>query len=650
MRNTKGTIVKITLEKLSLTNFKGIPAYTLEPNGGNITVFAENGRGKTTLKDGFSWLMYDKNSDGKSKFDNRPLDKNNVAIKGLEVKVVATFNFDGQCHDFQRVEKEHVVKDQLKGFTSVYKIDDVPKSETQFKAYIAEHISEDIFKMLTDLQKFNTMHWTDRRTILMDIAGPSIGTPTGFTELTSRLKGRSMADYKKVLSDKKKAYSEERDDINPRLDEIHKGLGELEAIDAKAAGNQRAAAITEKADLQEQKQTLLDGETKRQAKIAGLAVMRVELGILENTLKQGDPSKIGPLLRKKLSWEETIAVKRDELTTLRTSISNAETALTATENQLTQKTQRWSLVCDEYRALDAAEFDETCSACGRALPADKIAGLEKAKTGKMETSATLGKRLRAEKEVLIALRNKQREHRDELAAGVVQRETELAKLLEEKESGIAAIKTKIAAYKEGVDPKDDDEWKRRDKDIQAKEAILGPSLAAGMGVIDKQIEDCQEKINAANAVLANTDTIKKNKDRIAELEAREKELAQLIADIDSQLSQIGEYKAEESRLIEAAVNGKFKHVKFKLFETLLNGSIEDTCVAMLDGKPYPAMSSGEKIFVGIDIVNVLSDHYGVSVVMFIDHLESLTLPIETDAQVIGLFAEKGTTELTVKGN
>lgn len=641
--------MQIKLEKLFIDRFKGIISFTFEPNGGDVTIFGENGAGKTTIFDALLWLFFNKNSEGKADFDLRPLDADNKAIKGLVVLVEGTFSIDGVNHTFCREQHEKVVKGQVAGYETRCSIDEVPKKLGEYNDAIADIISEDIFKMLTDLRHFNTLHWSKQRAILKVFA-EGIGTPKGFEDMLRDANGRDIKDYENVLKTRKKQYTDERDEINPRLDEKHKGLGEIGTADTKTAGTQRSAAITEKADLQERKTKLIEGETTRQKKVVALNILKVEQGTLEHTLRQGDPTKIGPLLREKLSWDDIIAAKRDELSTLRRSISDAETNLAGTENQLIQKTQRWSLVCDEYRELKASDIDATCPAGDNCPYAYMAKNTEATKAEKMDASATMATTLRDEKEVLISLRAKQKEHRDKLAAGVMEREAELAKLLEEKETGIAEIEKKIAACKEGINPEDDDEWKRLDAQIETAETNLGPSLAAGMGVVDKQIEDCQKNIDAANKVMANTDTIKASKDRIAELEAREKELAQLIADIEKLLADIGEYKAEESRMIEAAVNGKFKHVKFKLFETLLNGSIEDTCVAMLDGKPYPAMSSGEKIFVGIDIINVLSEHYSVSVVMFIDHLESLTLPIETESQVIGLFAEKGTKELTVKGS
>ena len=117
---------------------------------------------------------------------------------------------------------------------------------------------------------------------------------------------------------------------------------------------------------------------------------------------------------------------------------------------------------------------------------------------------------------------------------------------------------------------------------------------------------------------------------------------------DAQLHDIDLYNKAESELIESAVNGKFDHTEFKLFDYRLNGEIKETCLATYKGVDYGDASTGQQIYVGIDIINVLSVHYDMSVVLFIDHIESLTLPITADTQVIGLCAKHGVKELKIE--
>jgi len=194
----------------------------------------------------------------------------------------------------------------------------------------------------------------------------------------------------------------------------------------------------------------------------------------------------------------------------------------------------------------------------------------------------------------------------------------------------------------------DAEWCKLTEQIEKAKAEIGAPVTEQLDAIESRKNEAQRERDAVNAALAQADRAKADKTRIAELEAKEKDLAQKIAECDRQLADLADYKAAQSRLIETAVNGLFSHVQFKLFDYRLNGTIDETCEAMLNGVPYPDMSTGQQILAGVDVINVLSEHYGLSVPLFIDHAESLTLPLEAKSQVIELYAEKGMSELTIE--
>ena len=66
---------------------------------------------------------------------------------------------------------------------------------------------------------------------------------------------------------------------------------------------------------------------------------------------------------------------------------------------------------------------------------------------------------------------------------------------------------------------------------------------------------------------------------------------------------------------------------------------------MVDGVPYGSLNNGMKINVGIDIINTLSRHYGVTVPLFVDNAESVTKLEKADAQVIRLVVSAEDKEL-----
>ncbi len=60
----------IRLKQLKINNFKGIKALKLDfGTDGNNTIYGANGSGKTTVFDSFTWLLFGKDSQGKSDFE-----------------------------------------------------------------------------------------------------------------------------------------------------------------------------------------------------------------------------------------------------------------------------------------------------------------------------------------------------------------------------------------------------------------------------------------------------------------------------------------------------------------------------------------------------------------------------------------------------
>ena len=84
------------------------------------------------------------------------------------------------------------------------------------------------------------------------------------------------------------------------------------------------------------------------------------------------------------------------------------------------------------------------------------------------------------------------------------------------------------------------------------------------------------------------------------------------------------------------INKKFKNIKFKLFKELINGGLEETCEIVKDGVTYSNLNTAAQINAGIEIINVLSEHYGVRSVIFIDNAESINKIADTDSQLVKL--------------
>ena len=86
------------LISLTLQNFKGIKGFILDADGQNSNVFGNNGTGKSTLFDAFTWLLFGKNSRDEKDFGIKTLDANGNVIPRIEHRVSAVIEHNGQKH------------------------------------------------------------------------------------------------------------------------------------------------------------------------------------------------------------------------------------------------------------------------------------------------------------------------------------------------------------------------------------------------------------------------------------------------------------------------------------------------------------------------------------------------------------------------
>lgn len=625
--------MEIKIQKMTIENFKGVKSFEVEPSNKNLIISGRNGSGKTSVYDAFLWLLFGKDSEGAKDFGLRPVDANGEAIKGLVLVVEASIEIGGKVHTIRKEHHEKVVKKQLRGYETLCWIDEVPKKVSEYAGYINDIISEDIFKLLTDLHYFNEkLHWKDRRSVLLEIAGGDIQAPDGFEELVEAAGDRSIDDYKSVLTAQKKRLNRERDEINPRIDELQKSLAEYAtAKDTTLLEADRERLQAEIVKLQDKRKELAAEEYKRQELIE--KVNRLRRQIANREIELDRQASADPYAEKKQELNKQLEDCYQKLQDLSFTVKAQELELKELKQERDGVLKTLDRCRADYLAMIKDKPNTICYACGQELPAEKQAELEDKKKQALAKIITEGNNTKKELDIINAQIEQQADAVDDATMAKEEQKCiyeEGLKYKDEQFVKFAAPEAKAADYQQ------DEQWQQLLKELEkAENSVRKP---ADTQSIDAEISRLQEDVNEANKTLSATDNIKKTTARIAELEQDEKRLSKELGNIDRLLEMIAEYKAAESSLIEQAVNNKFKYVKFKLFNELLNGSIEDCCEATLNGVPYQDMSYGQRILVGVDIINVLSEHHQKNVVLFVDNAESLTLRLETQSQTIKLIA------------
>ena len=660
--------MQIKLKSLHLENFKGIKSIDVSFED-KTKIKGQNAAGKTTIFDSFTWLLFNKNSAGDEKFNLRPLDSDGKPIHNVEIKVVATLEVDGKDVELAKVQKEKWVKkrgsdtSELQGNVNSFEIDGYPKSEAEYKSYISSLVNEDLFKMLTNPQYFSNMKWKDQRDILMkfvsDISDVELAQSNPeFADLIPELeKAPSTDDIQKKFSKALSEWKKKQAEIPVRIDELSKSLVQIDVAEQELAKNDLERRIAEiDAKIKDAGSAISDlrsEEMQLQFDMSG--IMQTMNRELSNKRSDIDAALFG--CKTELDhFKATIPIREKQIESNKSSIKDAEKKRSELGNKYNAEKAK---VFDETPYLfheEEWQFDENstiCKSCGQVLPADKIEQIKadfearKAKAKEDAENSVIANRARFEhrkNELLEEIKAKGFEQKhiiEDLTDKNEQLQSEIESLKKHEQDAIAK-QNELAKQLEEL-PKEAD-YSQNEEYVKLK--ARHDELTAQIESM-KLSEDATEVFeNEKRSLVAELDSVKaeiakasKNieiEERIGELEAEQKEVGQKVADQEKMLCLLEQFIKAKMLRISETINSKFKTVSWKLFENQYNGGLKECCECTVGGVPYSTLNSGHRIIAGLDIIQSLSELYGVTAPIFIDNAESLNefnVP-DMDAQMI----------------
>ncbi|ALS27161.1 P-loop containing nucleoside triphosphate hydrolase [Paenibacillus sp. 32O-W] len=649
---------RIDLIRLATRNFKGIREFVLDAQGANTNIFGDNAAGKTTLFDGWLWLLFGKDSQNKADFEIKTLDKHGRPIHNLEHEVEAVLLIDGRRTTLRRVFKEKWTKKrgsvtaEFSGHTTDYFVDGVPCKESEYKAAVAEIVDEGVFRLLTSPTFFNEqLKWQDRRKILLDVSGDIsdadvIASRPELAELSAILNGRTIEQHRKVVMARRKEINDELERIPVRIDEAERSKPDVSGLNEDELQTKidalRAQIEAKQAELQ---RIQSGGEIAEKEK--RMREIEAELLALKNELQAGTLDRIAAARREESRLKVEIEDLQRQIEALERRINQNAMAIQLKESEREKLRQKWYEV--DGRKFVAPEQPETCVACGQTLPAERIAearrkaeeafNLEKARelegitrTGKTMAEEIEGLKRQNEADVakIESLRAEQQQKQDAHAAAAVH--------LAELESSMTDVTgdTRYVAKQQELE--------------QVKSEILSlrSSTLSAVDAVRMDIAKLRTELELLESKRARFDQVRRIDERISELERHEKSLAEEFERLEHELFLLDEFTRAKVELLESRINSKFRVARFKLFNQQVNGGLEETCETMVDGVPYGSLNNAARHNVGLDIITTLSEHYGIAAPIFLDNAESITRPLETPGQQIRLIVSAGDKTLRVE--
>jgi DNA repair exonuclease SbcCD ATPase subunit len=527
--------------------------------------------------------------------------------------------------------------------------------------------------MITSPNYFNSIKWQDRRNLLIDIFGEVSNEDvakgnTAFQKLLEKLtQGKSLEDYKnQILASVKKA-KEDLKNIPSRIDEVFRGKPEaqdFEALEKELSEYQKLLNTldTEISDVNKAYDSKLEAQRSLKLNVNNL---KSEIEIIEQNAKKEAESRLKPdtsildnLVKQKIDKEQELQSFENAIKTLQTKKEGIVSQIASTEKQMADKRQQWH--DENAKVLEFKDDDCTCPTCKQALPSGDI----EAKKSQAITNFNTAK--------LALMRSIQSEGQN-LASQKDNLTSELATIdsrIETGESSITSTKNQLQAIIDKIDV-ENSQTSTGGLELQPVESIIVSILAPNnnyqeklleLNAVESSIEDIltvntSELIEKRKSLVAEIDTLKSKLQskaqieaadkRIEELQNEEKTLAQQIANVEKEQFVIENFIKAKVDALENVVNSKFKFVKFKMFDLQINGGLRETCEVMVNGVPYSDANTASKINAGLDIINVLSEHYQISAPIFIDNRESVTELIQCESQIINLIVSALDSQLRV---
>lgn len=645
----------IILKQLILNHFKGINNLTID--FGEITnIFGDNGTGKTTVFDAVTWLLFDKDSQDKSKFDVQPLDKDNNVVHMLETEVTAVFEIVGTKIVLKKVLAEKWVKpkgkpeSELKGVTTSYYIDEVPKKQGEYKKAINDIIQEDIFKLLTNPMYFSTnLKWQDRKKVLMDIIGDFtdedvIASKKDLSPLRELLGNKNIDELKKSIAASKKKLVKDKESIPPRVDECSRSMRSDIDFELQEANKKTIIAEIKTLDEKIIDSSKVDNETLEKRK--KLYELKSNLNSMEFTLKSKAQEPLKELNQQLRKVEGNIYDVQSKVNLIDNKLEIEREHGSKLETSISDLKKQWYVINGKTLEFDENEF--ICPTCKRPFEAadietkkqEMVENFNQNKADKLKEINIDGqaktKELNTLEQEVEQLKNDYETYNNQL--------TELVVLK-------SKIDKQIQDFKPDLDFGSNQEYQKLKNQISSVEAELDkPSdTNSQLQELNHKKSNLQVKLDGINNLLSYKEQNVALKARIAELQAKEKSLAQQIADLEKQEFLCDDFIKTKVELLESSINSKFKYVKFRFFKQQVNGGIDEDCEPLVNGVPFNTnLNSAAKVNAGLDIINTLSQYYGVNAPIFVDNKESVTKLIDTDSQLINLVVSKDDKKLRIE--
>lgn len=639
------------LKSLKLTNFEGIRSLEINADGKSLSIYGDNGTGKTTIADAQSWLLFDKDSAFTPNFLPKPRDRDGEEVHNVDTEVEGTYTLDnGSQVTLRKVFAENWKKKRgstetvFSGHTVSYYIDEVPKKEAEYTAYL-ESVADIRQLMLLSMPQYfpEILDIKKRRELLLSlvkdiddydvITSSEVLKPLQYLMLKPGCSAvwYNIDEFIAVSKATEKKANADLKEIPGRIDEAQRSLSGVTDKRLKEAQKELTALNAKKVSLQLKKSA--PNADLEQSLTADIAKIRAKLEQKRAEYAEECAKLNSDITAQIEDINKRYAKQAEETSNLRSEHYAKLSEVGRLRNARNELLQQW-------QEINASQWngDKICPSCGQAIPegkiAEAVAKFNEQKSIKLSNLSAEGKK--CSKEIIAAVEAEI----EGLKSRIVCAEAEEKKLTAERNELRARVQqpTPFEQTKE---------YKGLTADMETTHthlAALRDGQLDGNTELLNEIASVDMEISAINIEIAGYEADKRIHERIKELTEQEQAATEAYAKARQGLDlaeQFGRIKAE---LLTDKINENFKNVRFRLFKTQINGGIQDDCEVMALTSagyiPYSTANNAARINAGLEIIKGFGKVWDQNMPVFVDNAESITQLGSEGLQVIRLIVSE----------
>ncbi len=639
----------IRIQKMTIQNFKKILEPVVYPfDGANVIIKGANETGKTTLMDAFMWCLFEKDSQGATKFSWKPLDSDGNEMHNLVTSVELTLLVDGKTRSFKRTVVENYEVNRgdgpsvFKGHDTIPYLDGIQKKVSEFKAAVDALVKEETFKMLTSSSYFTTMPWVKQRDILFTLAKnvndlDIVTKNPEFKPLTEHvLIGIEIPELLKQTLRDKTNLTQQSAGLGKTIEVLRATVfnvpDDYSEVETTRELNRCYARQKEIAEL-----TANGGNPAAEEIRTALQETKTELRKVENERDLILEQATRDLHNKQQGVIAEVRKASQQISEFEEQKSNLEIRIDRGLKTIEQEKEKRASLIRQFDDEEAKIFTANkCSYCGQDLPAAKLEELEK--KFQLEKATTLsrineeGRNTNTNIALYEEAVKKFREMMEAIKADLEKANANVETLQEKirafddepvnantakQDEKIKSITDRITIMQTGLD-----KLESKIKPIDAHGDELNALNAEATRLHDLQAEYRQKVQNVTRIAANQSELDKKN------LEFEEKKALEKLC---------GKFITHKAKLLQREINSHFTKIRFKLFSININGGVEETCEALIKGVPFSSANNAGRVNAGLDIIKTLQRIYGIQAPIWVDNAESVRNYLDVPSQIVKLY-------------